>query len=573
MDSWPNLYYRRLAVLFLRLFTYVICLNFALSGATHASSATNSAAIASAHVLASEAGEEILKAGGNAFDAAIAVSAVLGVVEPFNSGLGGGGFFLLYRASDKKLTMLDARERAPYSAHRNMFLNANGIPIPRASLDGPLAAAIPGLPAGLAWLARRYGALPFSQALEPAEKLARAGFSVDEEYVRLAKSRLSVLQKYPTSSEQFLNQNELPEPGIIIKQPRLAQTLKSLGRDGGLGFYQGRIAKQLVHAVNAGGGRWTLADLRQYRVKERAPTVISYRGAKIITASLPSSGGLVMAQSLNILEHVDYAAAPLEQKMHYVAEALRRAYHDRFRYMGDEDFVPVPQARLSSKPYAAWRAASVLADDASSNETLSAPYIEGKNTTHFSIVDKYGNRVAATLSINTPFGSGFVAGASGVLLNNEMDDFSISPGVANSYGLTGGEANAIAPGKRPLSSMSPTFVEDDRGILILGTPGGSRIISMVLLAILDYVHNPNANLQRMLSAPRYHHQFVPNRIELEPNGFSKEIRDELELKGHELVITPRSWGNMQAIFIDKQTAQLSAASDPRGNGRGKILYH
>lgn len=535
---------------------------------------TMPSAVSSAHPLATAAGLGILQQGGNAFDAAVAVSAVLAVVEPYNSGLGGGGFWLLHRARDNKDIMLDARETAPLAATPNMFLDSEDKLLPRRSLDGALAAAIPGLPAGLDWLSKKYGKLPLADALSPAVKAARHGFPIDAPYIRMAGLRQSALKQSRYASRQFLVHDQVPPANVALAQPQLAYTLERLGKAGVDSFYRGRWARHMVQTVKSGGGVWSVADLARYRVKERQPIVITYRGATITTAALPSSGGLVLAQSLNILERLNYDAAPPAQKMHYVAEALRRAYHDRFRYMGDADFVDVPIHRLAAKSYAATRAETILPDDATPSDALTIPNkTDGQSTTHFSIADKYGNRVAATLSINTPFGSGFVAGETGVLLNNEMDDFSLGSGVVNTYGLSGTVANAIAPGKRPLSSMSPTFVEDQRGILIVGTPGGSRIISMVLLAILDYMHNDHTDLNRIVSAPRYHHQYLPDRIELEPQVFSEGLSDELQLKGHSLEVAPRAWGNMQAVYIDKKTRLVITASDPRGNGRGEILYH
>lgn len=535
---------------------------------------TTPSAIVSAHPLATQAGLEILRLHGNAFDAAVAVAAMLAVVEPYNSGLGGGGFWLLHHSRKNKDMMLDARETAPLAATPGMFMGSPGNPQARLSLDGPLAAGIPGVPAGLAWLSKKYGKLPLADALSPAIKAARYGFPVDAPYIRMAGLRENTFKQFRYARRQFLLNDQVPPANVTLAQPQLAQTLERLGQAGADSFYSGRWARHMVQTVRSAGGIWSAADLAGYRVKERQPIVITYRGATITTTALPSSGGLVLAQSLNILERLNYDAAPPTQKMHYVTEALRRAYHDRYRYMGDADFVEVPLLRLTAKSYAATRAETILPDDATASEALTAPYkTEGQSTTHYAIADKYGNRVAATLSINTPFGSGFVAGETGVLLNNEMDDFSSGPGAANVYGLSGTAANAIAPGKRPLSSMSPTFVEDQRGILIIGTPGGSRIISMVLLGILDYMHNGQIDLSRMVSAPRYHHQYLPDRIELEPQVFSEEVSDELQLIGHTVEMAPRAWGNMQAMYIDKKTGFISTASDPRGFGRGEILYH
>lgn len=526
-----------------------------------------SAAIATAHPLATAAGEEMLKRGGNAFDAAVAVGAALAVVEPYGSGLGGGGFWLLHRAADGFETMVDGRETAPGRASRDMYLDASGKPVERASLDGAKAAAIPGTPAALAYLARKFGKLPLRVSLAPAIHYAEDGFPVDERYVDLVAGRVKLLNDYPAAAAIFLDHGAAPKAGWVLKQRQLAETLKAIAQQGAAGFYEGPAARELAASVSAGGGIWSVDDLKRYRVVERQPLKFTYRGATVTSAPPPSSGGVTLAQALNILERLPYATVAPALRMHFTIEAMRRAYQDRGLYLGDPDFVRMPLARLTSKPYAAQRAAGIDPEWATSSVDLPESR-EGGNTTHFSIVDREGNRVAATLSINTFFGSGFVAGKTGVLLNNEMDDFATSPGMPNVYGLVQGEANAIAPGKRPLSSMSPTFVEDERGVLVLGTPGGSRIVSMVLLGILDYVREPVPDVARIVSLPRFHHQFQPDRVEVEPGAFPAALIQELELKGHVVQPAGRAWGNMQAVFVDKRTGRAKAASDPRaGAGR------
>ncbi len=454
-------------------------------------SAPVSVAIASAHPLATAAGEKILRQGGNAFDAAVAASAVLAVVEPYSSGLGGGGFWLLHLEKSKKAVMVDGRETAPEKATADMYLDAAGAPITGASLDGVKAAAIPGTPAALVHIAKKYGQLPLAQSLEPAIALARDGFKVDQRYAQTAKNHQDKLRANDSAAQIYLHNGNPPEAGAILRQPQLAATLAALAHHGHRGFYRGAVAAELVQSVRQAGGLWQLADLAQYRVIERKPTKFTYRGAVVTSASLPSSGGLTLAQSLNILENFQLTKLNEADRAHLVVEALRRAYQDRAQYLGDSNFVVVPTEKLMSKRYGRERAVSIDINQATLDSGLDpVPVVvlptEGTETTHFSIMDRVGNRVAATMSINTFFGSGFVVGNTGVLLNNEMDDFSIRPGVPNIYGLRGSEANAIAPGKRPLSSMSPTFVEDEKGILIVGTPGGARIISMLLLAIVDY---------------------------------------------------------------------------------------
>jgi gamma-glutamyltranspeptidase/glutathione hydrolase len=526
------------------------------------------AAIASAHPLATAAGHEILHEGGNAFDAAVAVAAALAVVEPYSSGLGGGGFFLLHRASDGYEVMLDARETAPGRAGRVMYLDADGKANARLSLDGALAAGIPGTPAALAWLAQRYGRLPLASSLAPAIRLARDGFPVDSRFIAAARFREGVLKSDPVAARVFLHDDAVPPAGHLVRQPELAVTLSALADKGHAGFYGADVARRLVAGVQAGGGIWELDDLAGYRVVEREPTRLRYRGASITCASLPSSGGLVLAQALHILERYPLASLPRAERDHLVVEALRRAYQDRARYLGDPDFVP-PPAELAQRAYADRRAASIDPRQATPSATLDRlfpPLREGDNTTHFSVVDSDGNRVAATLSVNLPFGAGAMAGDTGVLLNNEMNDFAIGGEQASAYRLAGGAANAVEPGKRPLSSMTPAFVEDARGVLVFGTPGGSRIISMVLLGLLEYVESPKPDPERAIAAARFHHQYLPDRIltEPEPYAMPKEWTEALRAKGHTVEQAGRAWGNMQGVYVDKRDGSATPYSDPRG---------
>ncbi len=537
------------------------------AGFTQAPASAQECGIASAHALATRAGCDMLKSGGNAFDAAVAVAAALAVVEPYASGIGGGGFFLLHRGADAFEVFVDARETAPAKATREFFLDENGQPRQKASLEGPTAAGIPGIPAALDWVAGQYGRLPLARALQPAIRLAEQGFAADARYVWATGYREALLKADLNAMRIFLDDGKAVGAGFVVKQPQLARTLRMLAGQGRQGFYRGAFAHRLMEAVRAGGGLWELSDLESYRVVERPPVKFSYRGATITSAPLPSSGGMVLAQSLFILEPVALATLSDADRVHYTVEALRRGYHDRARYMGDPDFAAVPAERLASREYARQRAASIDPNRATPSAALAEiadAAEEGKNTTHFSVIDAEGNRVAATLSVNAPFGSGFVAGDTGVLLNNHMNDFSLAPSVPNIYRLVGNEANAVEAGKRPLSSMSPTFVEDERGVLVLGTPGGSRIISMVLEGILAFVDQPDFDLQRMVGAPRYHHQYLPDRIEIEPGAYSKQWIEALRTKGHKVEEGRRKWGNMQAVFLDKKTGRITSANDPRG---------
>jgi len=527
-------------------------------------------AVASAHPQATAAGMEILSAGGNAFDAAIAVSAALAVVEPYGSGIGGGGFWLLHRASDGKQVMIDGRERAPLAAQRDLYLDEQGDVVPGLSVDGALAAAVPGEPAALVHLAEKYGRLPLSKSLAPAIQLAEEGFEVDAHYRRMAGFRQQLMQRHASTKKIFLRDGEVPAAGSVIRQADLAQTLRSLANEGRNGFYGGDVADSLVAGVRAEGGIWTLEDLKQYTVVEREPVTFQYRDWRIVSAAPPSSGGVALATMLNILEAYDLPRLDEADRIHVITEAMRRAYRDRAQYLGDPDFVAVPLHRLVHPWYGAGLRASIRADRATPSASLpgGGNSVGGADTSHFSVLDREGNRVAATLSINYPFGSGYVVPGTGVLLNDEMDDFSAKPGVPNVYGLVGAEANAIEPGKRPLSSMSPTFVESEAGVAVLGTPGGSRIITMVLLGILDLDegHKP----QSWVSLPRFHHQFLPDVIQYEPDALAQTVREALEAKGHKLKPLNNSYGNMQAIYWDYNNNRVEAASDPRGVGSAQV---
>jgi len=530
----------------------------------------HNAAVASAHPLATAAGMEILEAGGNAFDAAVAVSAVLAVVEPYSSGLGGGGFWLLHRARDGFQVMIDGREMAPQAARRDMFLDRDGEVISGATVEGSLAAGIPGEPAALVHIARLYGRLPLKQSLEPAIRLAREGFLVDEHYRRMAELRLDALQDNTEAARIFLDAGAVPERGHRIVQLDLANTLYAIAERGNNGFYAGKVAEQLVDGVNTAGGIWSLDDLAIYKVVEREPVRGEYRGVTITSAAPPSSGGVALVEMLNMLSGYDLAGMDRADRIHVIVEAMRRAYRDRAEYLGDPNYVQVPVERLTSREYAAQLAATIDMKAATPSAALPGPDAAqgGDDTTHFSVLDGDGNRVAGTLSINYPFGACVVPSGTGVLLNDEMDDFSAKPGVPNLYGLIGAEANAIAPGKRPLSSMSPTFVENEHAVGILGTPGGSRIITMVLLGILDFVDGTMP--ESWVSLPRYHHQYYPDVLQYEAGAFDAKTLQTLTAMGYNLEAHDTTWGNMQAIYLDKRINRVLAASDPRGTGAAYV---
>lgn len=525
------------------------------------------AAIASAHPLATRAGVEILEAGGNAFDAAVAVTAALAVVEPYSSGLGGGGFYLLHQARDGRQMMLDARETAPLLARQSDYLDAGGELDRELSINSIHAAGIPGIPAALDKLARDYGQLSLKQTLAPAIRYAREGYLVGETYRKLAEYRFEVLRRHPETAAIFLDEGKVPGAGFRLRQPALADTLEAIAERGRHPFYQGRIAKRLIKAVTAKGGKWLAKDLATYEVRERRPIVSHYHDIRVVSAPPPSSGGIVLGQALNILEQFDLDGMDPVTRTHVIVEAMRRAYRDRAAYLGDSDFVHVPVQRLLDPDYAAGLANTIDLDQATDSDTMppfGAQANAGMDTTHFSIIDTEGNRVAATLSINLPFGNGMVAGDTGVLLNNELDDFALQPMEPNAYGLVGGEANAIRPGKRPLSSMTPTFLETDDKVAILGTPGGSRIISMVLLGTLGFADGTLPS--RWVLQPRYHHQYLPDVIQHEPEAIPSSLMNGLRRLGHHFKDVGREYGDMQAILWHKPTNTVFAASDPRGEG-------
>ncbi|RYJ64274.1 gamma-glutamyltransferase [Pseudomonas songnenensis] len=537
-----------------------------LACTAHGSALTHGA-VATAHPLASEVGQHILESGGNAFDATVAVSAALAVVEPYGSGLGGGGFFLLREAGDPaRHIFLDARERAPGAATPDMYLR-DGKVQRELSLNGPLAAAIPGTPAALVELAEKRGRLPLKTTLAPAIALARDGFAVDAVYRQRAGWRLAALRDDPESARLFLHDGDLPAEGHLLRQPELADTLERLASQGRDGFYRGELAKRLVQGVRAAGGIWTLQDLADYRIVERDPLRFTLAdGRELIGAPPPSAGGMILAQSLGILDRLAWREAEPLQRSHLVVEALRRAYRDR-GLLGDPDFVASPLPRLLSDQYLDQLARSIDPDQATPSRALPpAPrWREGEHTTHFAVIDAEGNAVAATLSLNMMFGAAFTVPGTGVLLNDEMDDFAADVDGSNAYGLAGSSANAISGGKRPLSSMSPTFIESAEEFAAFGTPGGSRIPSMVLLSALSYLDGEP--VQAWPAVPRYHHQYLPDVLQYEADAFTPAQLDALRARGHQPRLIERDYGNQQVLYWHKPSGTVEAASDPRGIGQ------
>ena len=543
----------------------VINLAFFFGESIHAEG-FNKAGIATAHPLATKAGYEILEMGGNAFDAAVTVSAVLSVVEPYSSGLGGGGFFLLHNAEDGQSVFVDAREKAPSMADRDMYLDENGDVLRTASLNGPLASGIPGLPAALHHVANNHGSMPLYKLLEPAIRLARDGFPAYERLI----TALNVAKKSRTLSPKFkavfMPNDQLPEVGQLIKQPELAKTLEIIASNGHDGFYSSFFTQKMIDEARKDGSIWLADDFKNYSVVEREPIKVNFLGAQLTTAPPPSSGGTTIATILNIISEFDFIEMDISTRTHLVVESMRRAYRDRAFFLGDPDFVDVPIKKLTSKEHASILAQSIDMNAATpihEDDQLDEKYAwnEGSHTTHFSILDMDGNRAAVTQTINTWFGSGYMLPSSGLILNNEMDDFSAKPFAPNRYGLVHGEQNSIQPNKRMLSSMTPTFIESEKGLAILGTPGGARIITMVLLSILDYFEGGTA--ETMTATKRFHHQFLPDVIRYEKDAFTEETITILESKGHTLQEIS-SYGNMQVVTWEKDSGDVSSSSDPRG---------
>ena len=529
-------------------------------------------AIASGHALATEAGLDMIRAGGNAFDAAVAVSSTLSVVEPISSGLGGGGFFLLHDASTGEDVFLDAREVAPAAATPEAYLDENGDLDRDRATNGPWSAGIPGLPAALVRLAQDYGKLPLATSLAPAIRVAREGFPIYERLEKGYARRSEVMERYRGTREVFLADGDPPQVGETFKQPDLARTLELLATQGFDGFYRGAVAGHLQAAVEEEGGHWTAAELAGYEVREREPIEFDYRDWHVVTAPPPSSGGVALAQMLQILEGWDLAELGEAERTHLVVEAMRRAFRDRTIYLGDPDFVKVPVERLVHPAYAAGLRSTIHPDKATPSALLPglpAP-LEDEETTHFSIIDGEGNRVSATQTVNLLYGSGLVAPGTGVILNDEMDDFALKPGTPNAFGVMGFEANAVEAGKRMLSSMSPSFIESPDQVAVLGAPGGSRIITEVLLGILGY--DAGLDAQEVAALPRIHHQWMPDVISAEPDALDADSIAALEAMGHTVNAGEGTWGNLQTVAWDKRANAMSGGTDPRNPaGSAEVL--
>ena len=544
------------------------------------------AIVTSVHELASRAGVEILHTGGNAVDAAVATGFALAVVHPQAGNLGGGGFMLL-RFADGKTRFIDFREKAPFAAAENMYLDAQGNVIPESnkesSVVGYRAIGVPGTVAGLVYAEKQYGKLSIEKVMAPAIKLARDGFALAYEDTQDLKKD-KYLAEFPESKRIFLRDGNLYEPGEVFKQPELAHTLERLAKDPDT-FYHGAMAHELAAAIQKGGGLVTAKDLAAYEVREREPIRGSYRGYDIISAPPPSSGGVALIEILNILEGFDLAKLGNRSAdaIHLEVEAFRRAFYDRADFLGDPDFTKVPVAQLIDKKYAAaWRD-SIDPNHATPSKDLKRPSFgelervaqsypaairEPQNTTHYSVVDADGNAVSVTTTLNDSFGSRVTAEGLGFLLNDEMDDFTSKQGVPNTYGLIQGPTNAISPGKRPLSTMTPTIVlKDGKIFLVLGSPGGSRIVTIVaniLIGVVDF----SLDIQEAVNAPRFHHQWLPDQIFVE-DRLSPDTMNILRSKGHKVKVDPswRDWGDGECIMVDPKTGERLAGADGRNNGK------
>jgi gamma-glutamyltranspeptidase/glutathione hydrolase len=549
-----------------------LCFSLCLQAQDETPVRTKHAMVVSVHHLATDAGVEILKDGGNAVDAAVAVGFALAVVHPYAGNIGGGGFMLVHEHTGKNI-FIDYREKAPLKATVNMYLDAQRNVIPDASILGYRAIGVPGSEAGMAYAEKKYGRLTLKKVMAPAIRLASDGFVLtDQEAAELHDPDLA---KFPASKKIFQRDGDYYRTGETFKQPELAETLRKIAADPD-DFYHGEIAKQIAAAIQAGGGLITAEDLARYTVKEREPVTGTYNGYTIVSAPPPSSGGIVLIEALNILDgyNLGRLGDRTPQEMHLILEAYRRAYMDRSDYLGDPDYVKIPVQQLIDPRYAAaWRQ-SIVADQASPSATLKRP--EGflpppptmndvrqqpVDTTHYSVMDAQGDAVSVTTTLNNAFGSSVTVPGLGFLLNDEMDDFASKQGVPNMYGLIQGPANAIAPGKRPLSAMTPTIVlKDGKVRMVLGSPGGGRIITTVANILLS-VADEGLNIQQAVDAPRFHHQYLPDIVYMEP-GFSDATVEGLRALGYQLKIGGH-WSDGECIAVDPATGDLEGGQDHR----------
>ena len=527
--------------------------------------------VASEQGLATQVGLDILKQGGNAIDAAVAVGFALAVVLPNAGNIGGGGFMVLHDDKTGKDVAIDFREIAPAKASRDMYLDNQGNVIDGKSLFTHDASGVPGTVAGMEYALKKWGTMPLSQVLEPAIKLADKGFIVSDVLAQTLKEEKSTLGKWSASKAIFFKNGEPLKSGDLLVQKDLAKSLRLIAKQGAKAFYQGEIATKIAKEMQSHGGTMTLEDLKAYKVVERQPIIGDYRGYKVVTMPPPSSGGVHLIEILNMLEHypIKEDGVNSAKNIHHMAESMKLAYADRSEYLGDPDFVKIPVTGLTSKAYANERVKTIDDNKARLSSTIKPgkpqPY-ESDQTTHFSVMDKAGNAVAVTYTLNLNFGSGIVVEGTGILLNNEMDDFSVKPGVPNAFGLVGGTANAIEAKKRPLSSMTPTIVmKNNKPWLVTGSPGGARIITTVLQSVVNTIDH-EMNPAEAIITPRVHHQWLPDELRVE-EGISPDTIKLLQDKGHK-VVTKAPMGRIQIIQADD--SGFYGYSDPR-NPDGKTL--
>jgi gamma-glutamyltranspeptidase/glutathione hydrolase len=527
--------------------------------------------VVSAHAIASQVGVDIMQKGGNAVDAAVAVGFALAVVEPGAGNIGGGGFLIFHEAASGKNFTIDYRETAPKRAHRDMYLDDSGNVVPERSTVGHLSVGVPGTVAGLLLALEQHGRLVRQTVLEPAIRLAEEGFLVDANLVGSLEESASLLSRFPESRRIFLRNGNHFEEGEILVQKELGATLRLIAEHGASGFYEGRVAELLAEEMARGGGLITLEDLKAYRALEREPVIGRYRDHTIVAMGPPSSGGIVLIEMLNMLEPQDLASLELNSSdyLHLLAEVMKRAYADRAQYLGDADFTKVPVRGLISKTYAQSRRSGINPHRTTLASQLGAgdpfPH-ESEQTTHFSVVDREGNAVSNTYTLNGFYGSGITVTGAGFLLNNEMDDFSSKPGVPNQFHLIQGEANSIEVGKRPLSAMTPTIVlHNSRVLLVTGSPGGPRIINTALQVVLNVIDH-RLGIQEAVDAPRFHHQWLPDVLFFERHGLVRDVRESLNAKGHTLAEMARL-GAANSILVDPSSQMRMGAGDPRRKGK------
>jgi len=552
---------------FTLLFSLFIPCNEIVQAASARPEKSNLGMVMTTQKIANEIGMQVLNDGGNAIDAAIAVGYALAVVHPVAGNLGGGGFAVIHTATGENVT-LDFREVAPGKATRDMYLDKSGNAIPNASVEGYLAAGVPGTVAGMSALLNRYGSKKLSTLMQPAISYAENGFTVTARQSETLKEHTPRLSKFASSRQYFLKPDgSIYKEGELLVQKDLAKTLRLIAQQGPDAFYKGQIAELIAKDMAANGGLITKEDLAKYKPTWRDPVKGTYREYDIISMAPPSSGGTHIVQILNVLEGFDLKSLGYgsSQTVHFLAEAMRYAYADRSEFMGDPDFVKVPIKGLTSKNYAeSIRNKIDPAKATPSNEVRPGqPTLhEGTNTTHFSIVDKWGNAVAITYTINDYYGCGAAVSGAGFLLNNEMDDFSIKPGVPNIYGLVGGDANAIEPYKRPLSSMSPTLIlKNGKLFLVVGSPGGSRIITTVLQVISNVIDH-GMNIREAVDAPRIHMQWLPDELRIEKNGLAQDVVEKLTAMGYKVVVRG-TMGDVNAILVDPVSGIMYGSGDPR----------